>query len=170
MKKKLNIKKTTQILRSHKLVTFLIALALVGVGSICFSILAKDNDEVHDTINVVKGKVTKKRTSCGLEVLSKEGTVQQEPGVCDGGNYLTVNNITISTGGGSLGGGHGYPYYITNIDNVHAGDSVEIGYVIDEKGGETTNCETCYLKKTGSATNESQQIIQKSPFKTHVLK
>ncbi len=158
------------MLRSHKLITILIVLVLLGAVGVYFFISAKSNDEMSDAIRVVKGKVTKKRTSCGLEVLSKDNTVQQEPGLCDGGNYLTVSNVTISTGGGSLGGGHGYPYYITNIDKIHAGDSIEIGYVVDEKGWETTNCKTCYLKKEGSLNSEPQQIIQKSSFKTHVSK
>lgn len=165
MKKK--IKKAAW--RSRKLNFFLIVLALMGLSVASFFILTRQDDS-KDSIQVLKGRVTKKQTSCGLEILSKDGTPERKGGICDGGNYLTVDDITISTGGGSLGEYGNRPYYITNITNIHAGDRVEVGYVVKQGNHKSTNCSSCYVKKIGSFHKEPQQVVQKPSVRNPISK
>lgn len=39
------------------------------------------------------------------------------------------------------------PKYITNIDSISAGDTIEVRYAKDERGNASTNCASCYIKK-----------------------
>lgn len=93
----------------------------------------------------VKGQVTQKRTSCGLETLQADGTVKQGLGICDAGNSLKVDGLQIWTGGGALVAKP--PKYITDIESISAGDRVEVRYVKEARGYASTNCESCYVKK-----------------------
>lgn len=99
------------------------------------------NGEAHE----VTGKITRKTTSCGREVLQEDGSVKRGPGVCDGGNSLTVEGVLILTGSGALGGRS--PKYISDISELNAGDKVKVLYALDEGGRASTNCEVCYIKK-----------------------
>lgn len=123
------------------------------------AILKQDsNDGSTDITHVLNGKITEKRTSCGREILSEDGTLKSMGGVCDGGNSLSVNGVSISTGGGAL---VPLPIYISNIESLHPGDIVEIRYVESGEGRKSTNCKSCYVKKSGSSKPETQTLIEK---------
>ncbi|MNR34655.1 hypothetical protein D3C85_1524450 [compost metagenome] len=122
------------------------------------AILKQSNDGSTDTAYVLKGKITEKRTSCGREILSEDGIVKHIGGICDGGNSLKIGGINISTGGGAL---VPLPVYISNIESLHPGDIVEIRYVESGEGRKSTNCKSCYVKKSGSSKPETQTLIEK---------
>jgi hypothetical protein len=88
------------------------------------------------------GIVTKKYKGCGKETLQSDGSYVKGGGLCDGGNSITLNDKTISTGGGAL---TGKKERIANTENIHPGDIVEVQY-ISENGAYSTDCETCYIK------------------------
>ena len=95
-------------------------------------------------IQTTKGIIQIKQTSCGIEKVNSFGNVQKEPGICDSGNSITVNDIKISTGGGALASRE--PKYTTNLESLHAGDVVEVRYVTDDNGYSSTNCASCFVK------------------------
>lgn len=92
-----------------------------------------------------KGQVTKKRTSCSVEILGTDGMITRGGGICDAGNSLEVAELQVSTGGGAL---ESPPRkYVTDIKSIHAGDEVEVRYAKDAYGNASTNCKSCYVKK-----------------------
>ena len=101
--------------------------------------------ESEGQIYKIKAKITEKRKSCSKEVLDSDGNIETKTWVCDAGNAITVDGITIYTGGGMLS--PRMPTYVTDIDSIHAGDEVEVQYIIDKDKVASTNCKSCYIKK-----------------------
>lgn len=142
----------------------LAAVAVLLIGGAAYYILTRPPENVienNDLTYTLRGKVTVKRTSCGLERLQSDGTVKKGGGICDAGNSLAVDDVSISTGGGCLCGHDKYPFYISDIDNVHAGDLVEVRYVKKKDGYKSTDCASCYIKKQNSNNIEKQTAIGK---------
>lgn len=146
-----NSKKNTQAA-----IVIILVVALLGVLGFVFwnHFMQSGPDASNASTLVVKGKITEKRTSCGREILNNNGKPERVAGICDAGNSIVVDNVTISTGGGSNGTGR--PKYITNIDSLHAGDVVEVRYILDKDERPGTDCESCFVKKEGSPQKEPQ--------------
>lgn len=147
---------------SHIIIIVALVLTLVGVLGFVFwnnFIRSKMDTPITNSISLIKGKITEKRTSCGREVLGDDDKPKHVAGVCDGGNNIVVNGVGISTGGGALTGNPSI--YRTNIESVHAGDIVEVTYIQDENGYPSTNCESCYIKKEGSPQKEPQDKLER---------
>jgi hypothetical protein len=140
---------------------FLVLALIIAIATATLlalpAILKKGNDGSTDITYVLKGKITEKQTSCGREILSEDGTLKRVGGICDGGNSLEIDGVSISTGGGAL---VPLPVYTSNIESLHSGDVVEIRYVKDEEGYTSTNCKSCYIKKSGSSKPEPQTLIE----------
>lgn len=160
------MKKSTKTQRMNQKKSLLVLSIAVGllVSLYAYMHFATSVTQHETKIYSIEGTVYTKRTSCGLEQLQSDGTVQRGGGVCDGGNSLTVDKLRINTGGGSLGS-RSYPYYISDIKSIHAGDVVEVKYVLDKSGYANTNCASCYVKKQGSSNTETQEKIEKPTLK-----
>lgn len=143
---------------SHIVIIVVLGLALVGTLGFVFwnNFMRPEPDTSNDdSTHSIKGKITEKRTSCGGEVLDNNGEVRPVKGICDAGNGIVIDKMYISTGGGGLTSTP--PKYITNIESVHAGDTVEVRYIQDKDGHSSTDCESCYVKKEGSLNKEPQE-------------
>lgn len=137
-------KNLSQIVRPRNLILLAAAMLVIAAIFYLLAIPHKQTIENSDHTFTTVGIVTLKRGSCGGEKLQSDGTVKQIAAICDGGNYLTVNNHTISTGGGALRGGR--PEREFDITNIHPGNWVEIRYAKINDNNLTTNCQTCYVK------------------------
>lgn len=104
----------------------------------------------------VKGKITEKRTSCAKEILDSNGQPKSVSWICDSGNGIVINDISISTGGGSNPTKR--PRYITEIKSLHAGDVVEVRYIKNEYGRASTDCKSCYVKKENAPQQEQRMM------------
>lgn len=137
-------------------IIIILVTVLLGVLGFVFwnNFMQSKPDISSESTLVVKGKITEKRTSCGREILDSNGKPERVAGICDAGNSIVVDNVTISTGGGSNGTDR--PKYITNIDSLHAGDVVEVRYILDKDERPSTDCESCFVKKEGSLQKEPQ--------------
>lgn len=142
---------------SHMVIIAALVFVLAGVLGIIFwnnSTQLKSDPAENTPTLTIKGKITEKRTSCGREILNDKDEPKKVAGICDSGNSIVVNDISVSTGGGSLGANP--PKYITDINSLRAGDLVEIKYIQDKDGYSSTDCKSCYVKKDGASQNEPQ--------------
>lgn len=141
---KLKHKNTLQIIQARNLL-FLAAIMLLGVFAIYFLFLLPHKHTTKNNGNTYTktGVVTLKETSCGGEKLQPDGSIKRFGGLCDGGNWLTIDAVRISTGGGALRAGP--PDRIFDIDSIHPGERVVVRYVKDDDNSWTTNCDSCYV-------------------------
>jgi|GEM_PF-4836265 len=138
--------------------------ALIFISLLTFAIVAgvyfytSHRSENTDITYTLSGMITTKLTSCGEEHLVN-GHPEHESGICDSGEHLIVNGVSVFTGGGALSIYPKYPAYMSDIGGIHVGDRVEIRYVHDENGGNSTNCKSCYVKVIGDAQPRPQKEL-----------
>jgi hypothetical protein len=134
--------KSERITANKKIIFGGIALLVILTLSLLTKVYLFPSAPIRQLGITEKGIVTKKYKGCGKETLQSDGSYVKSGGLCDGGNSITLNDKSISTGGGAL---TAKKERIANIENIHPGDVVEVQY-IPENGAYSTNCETCYIK------------------------
>lgn len=131
--------------KTKKQKSLVVRVVIVIVAGICVlaACLVAWQYATNDTMVVTeRGVVQEKDESCTRELLQSDGSYTSGKGVCDGGNYMKLNGVSISIGGGSM---KLEPQQIADITDVHPGDTVEVRY-IKQDGQGSTDCSTCYAK------------------------
>ncbi len=94
------------------------------------------------TCLTTRGIVTEIAPDCGTSSKLVEGKiVVYDRGLCDGGGFITVNNVLIQ-----YQSGNSFVYFSSDVGDLKPGDTAVARYVM-ENGNAQTSCNRCGITK-----------------------